>query len=115
MRWKIIIAASLLAALSGAGLGVGAWWWLSSLSGGSGGSPAYDTLVLLIFPLAAVVTATVFVYRHTSRRRPLQAILTALTALLLTLCALTAASMYIARRTHLTPFPSRRLLNLPDR
>ncbi|HEX8116857.1 MAG TPA: hypothetical protein VF521_06265, partial [Pyrinomonadaceae bacterium] len=42
----------------------------------------------LLLPLAAIVYAAVFVYRHTARRRQVQAAATALLASILTLAAL---------------------------
>ena len=68
MRWKLLFVAPLLAAV----VAVGAVFALSRLVGFSHGSPL--TLVYITLPpLAAAAAASVFVYRHTPRRRALQA------------------------------------------
>ena len=83
MRLKLVIIASLLAAVVGAGasialvLGVFA---VKSLS-----SPGLLAASTFLLPIAAIVFASIFVYRHTARRRKLQAFLTALIATLLTI------------------------------
>ncbi|HYY98455.1 MAG TPA: hypothetical protein VE642_07690, partial [Pyrinomonadaceae bacterium] len=61
----------------------------------------------LAAPVACVVFASVFVYRHTARRRTLQAAATALLASLLTLTALLLGSLLAGRRSHelLQPSP----------
>ena len=91
MRWKLLIAASLVAAVAGAGacllvarFAPSAWPDASA--------PGAARAVLLL-PVAAVVAASIFVYRHTARRRSLQALLTALLASLLTLTGLAAVSI----------------------
>ena len=83
MRLKLVIIASVLAAVVGAGasialvLGVFA---VKSLS-----SPGLLAASTFLLPIAAIVFASIFVYRHTARRRKLQAFLTALLATLLTI------------------------------
>ena len=95
MRWKLFIAASLLAAAVGAGVCYAAARYLLPAAGldGSGWSPA----LTLLFPAAAIAYASVFVYRHTARRRALQAAATALLASLLALAALTLVSVLSGR------------------
>lgn len=88
MRWKLLIVASLLAAVVGAGACFAVAYALS------GGSPAWWPAAALVAPLGATAYASVFVYRHTARRRTLQAAATALLALLLMLTALVAASLF---------------------
>ena len=95
MRWKLLIAASLLAAAAGAGacyasallllpaVGLGAQGWAAALT--------------LLAPLASTAFAAFFVYRHTARRRALQAAATALLAALLTLTALTLGPLLLGR------------------
>lgn len=69
MRPKLLISAILIAGLLGAGLAL-------LIAYALGGTPyAYAALVA---PVAATVYTCIFVYRHTSRRRALQAMLTAL-------------------------------------
>lgn len=83
MRLKLVIIASVLAAVVGAGasialvLGVFA---VKSLS-----SPGLLAASTFLLPIAAIVFASIFVYRHTARRRKLQAFLTAVLATLLAL------------------------------
>ncbi|MDQ2938388.1 MAG: hypothetical protein M3R67_12910, partial [Acidobacteriota bacterium] len=52
-----------------------------------------------------VLLATVFVYRHTARRRKLQAVITTLIALLITIALFVLASIYTSRRQTLPPQP----------
>lgn len=100
MRWKLLIAASLVAALVGAG----ACLLLARLLPAAPASAAWAVLLL---PLGAVAAASVFVYRHTARRRALQAMATALLAALLTLSGLIAGSLLTGRaRPDLLPIES---------
>ena len=89
MRWKLLIAASLLAAAAGAAACYAATYFLRA--------PVWVAALVLLAPLGATTSACVFVYRHTARRRGLQAAATALLALLLTLTALTLGSFLIGR------------------
>jgi drug/metabolite transporter (DMT)-like permease len=79
MRWKMLLVCALVAAVSGAALSVvavaaGEYFRLSSA--------AYAGRVLGLLLLAAALTAGVFAYRHTARRRALQGLLAStLTAL----------------------------------
>ena len=95
MRWKLLIAASLLAALAGAGVCYAAARLIAE--GAGPGSRGWDSALTLLAPLGAITYAAIFVYRHTSRRRALQAAATALLASLLTLAALTFASVLTGR------------------
>ena len=83
MRLKLVIIASVLAAVVGAGASIALV--LGVLSVKSLSSPGLLALLTLLLPIAAIVFASIFVYRHTARRRKLQAFLTALLATLLTL------------------------------
>src|SRR6266404_2029905 len=91
MRLKLVLIASLLAAIAGAGASIaiilGAFASLRPLT--SPGLLVFSTFVL---PAAAIVWSTIFVYRHTARRRRLQAFLTAILGLLLTLGAFAVAA-----------------------
>ena len=97
MRLKLVIIASVLAALVGAGasialvLGVFA---VKSLS-----NPGVLAASTFLLPIATIVFASIFVYRHTARRRKLQAFLTALLATLLTLSMFMLTSVLTSRRT----------------
>jgi uncharacterized membrane protein len=84
MRLKLVLIASLLAAVIGSGTAIAIMLWrFASLK------PVYtpDSLILstLVLPIAAVVLASVFVYRHTARRRKTQALLTGILAAFLSL------------------------------
>ena len=94
MRWKLLIAASLAAAAAGAGACWAAERFL--LPGGFAGAPVWAASLALLAPLGANTFAAVFVYRHTARRRALQAAATALLASLLTLAALTLGPILAA-------------------
>jgi hypothetical protein len=89
LRWKLLIAASLLAAAVGAGAFYAASYFLLAPWAGRAAAPLWAAALSLLAPLGAITYAAVFVYRHTPRRRQLQAAATALLASLLTLAALT--------------------------
>jgi uncharacterized membrane protein len=101
MRLKLVFLASALAAIVGAGscvalvLGVFA---VKSLS-----SPGLLVASTLLLPIATIIFAAVFVYRHTARRRKLQAVLTTIIATLLTLCLFILASIVTARKAPTEP------------
>ena len=103
MRLKLVIIASLLAAILGAGasialvLGVFA---VKSLS-----SPGLLAASTFLLPIAAIVFASIFVYRHTARRRKLQAFLTAVLATLLTLSIFILTSALTSRVNPPEPYP----------
>jgi hypothetical protein len=108
LRWKLLIVASLLAAVAGAGVCFAAAFFLLAPAR-TYTSPQWLAPAVLIAPLAATVYASVFVYRHTARRRALQAVMTALLILLLTLTALALGSIFTGRPTpeiFRTPSPS---------
>ncbi len=106
LRWKLLIVVPMLAALVGAGACAAAARLLSNNDGG-GTLPAWAAVVALVAPIACVVYASIFVYRHTARRRTLQAAATALLASLLTLTALLLGSLLSGRRVpeQLQPSP----------
>jgi hypothetical protein len=105
LRWKLLIVVPMLAALIGAGACAAAARLLSNSGGGA--LPVWAAVVALVAPIACVVYASIFVYRHTARRRTLQAAATALLASLLTLTALLLGSLLSGRRTpeQLQPSP----------
>jgi purine-cytosine permease-like protein len=96
MRWKLLLIASLLATLVGAGATLGI---VIGVLGTPGQFTAPDLAVLgtLIVPVAAITFASIFVYRHTARRRKLQAMATALLAIILTLTLLIASSVLFSK------------------
>jgi hypothetical protein len=105
MRLKLILIASLLAALVGSGASIaivlGAFASLKPLK-----TPGVLVLSTFVLPAAALVWATIFVYRHTARRRKLQAVMTALLGLLLTLGSFTAAVLLTSRSERIPPQPT---------
>lgn len=102
MRLKLVIIASVLAAVVGAGasialvLGVFA---VKSLS-----SPGLLAASTFLLPIAAIVFASIFVYRHTARRRKLQAFLTVVLATLLTLSMFILTSALTSRADPPEPY-----------
>ena len=100
LRWKLLIITSLVAALFNAGgLRALAYWTEAGTTPAGVSNPAavsyYAIFRVTIIPLVIIALACVFVYRHTARRRKLQAALTALFAIVLTLGALFAARMVL--------------------
>ena len=97
MRWKLLLATSMVATVVGAGATlVIAFGLLGSLARLN--SPDWVVIVTLLIPVAATISASYFVYRHTARRRRLQALLTALFIAGLTLTTLILSAMISARR-----------------
>ena len=96
MRPKLIVAVSVNAALIGAGSCIAIVLSLfSSLSPLTKPSLVSATLIL---PIGFIVFASLFVYRHTARRRKLQALITALLATLLTIGLFVLATILVSRR-----------------
>jgi NADH:ubiquinone oxidoreductase subunit H len=101
MRLKLVFIASSLAAIAGAGscialvLGVFSRQALSN--------PGLLVISTFLLPLAAIVFASFFVYRHTARRRRLQAFLTLVLATLLTVALLIVTSIVTTRRDRMEP------------
>jgi len=101
MRLKLVFGASAAAAIAGAGscialvLGVFSRQALSS--------PSLLVASTLVLPAAAIIFSSIFVYRHTARRRRLQAFLTAILATLLTIALFFVASILSARRNPTEP------------
>jgi len=105
MRLKLVLIVSILAALVGSGASItivlGVFASLQPLN-----RPGLLVLSTFVLPAAAIVWATIFVYRHTARRRRLQAVMTALLSLLLTLGAFTAAVLVTSRSARVQPQPT---------
>jgi len=107
MRLKLVIISSLVAAIVGAGSAIAIILSVfSSLK--PVGSPGLLVLSAYLLPAVMTVLAAVFVYRHTARRRKLQAALTALMSLLLVIAFFVAASVITARTEPVDPQPLRR-------
>ena len=80
MRLKLVIIASLIAAFLGAGSAIALVLLIfSTLSSMSTAEPVLFAIYLL--PVLTTLLAAMFVYRHTARRRKLQAALTAIITL----------------------------------
>ena len=93
MRWKLLIIASILAALAGAfplllGFYLGVLDVVPTTLSEALIRPDARFLLTLLLAVAVIIYATVFVYRHNARRRLLQAILTILLASTFTFAAI---------------------------
>jgi putative copper export protein len=96
MRLKLVLIASLVAAVVGSGAAmVIILGQLSSLKALS--TPGFLVASTLLLPVAAVALAAVFVYRHTARRRKTQALLTGILAAFLSLGVFLLASIVTSR------------------
>lgn len=104
MRLKLVFVSSLIAALAGAGSAIAiilsAFSSLKPIT-----APGLLVFSTYLLPLLTTLLASIFVYRHTARRRKLQAVLTAIIALLLTILLFVIASAATARRQPLQPQP----------
>ena len=97
VRWKLLLVVSIASGL----IAVGLWGILCVAIFGSARVMAQEDwrlLFSLIVPLATTAAATFFVYRHTSRRRKLQAFLTTILVLIATLVLYLAASTLFVSR-----------------
>ena len=103
MRLKLVIAASVLAAIVGAGSCIALV--LGVFSAKALSNPGLLVTATLLLPIATIAFASIFVYRHTARRRKLQAFLTAILAILLTLAFLITASILSGRYSPVEPRP----------
>ncbi len=82
MRWKLLVATSLVAAVGGAGASYGLVYALFYFSKLHPASPAIIFYAQLP-PLVTSASAGFFVYRHTARRRKLQTLMAVLLSLVL--------------------------------
>jgi hypothetical protein len=103
MRLKLVIAASLLAAFVGAGSCIALVLGVFSVKALS--NPGLLVSATLLLPIVTIVFASIFVYRHTARRRKLQAFLTAILAILVTIALFISASILSSRNNSLEPRP----------
>ncbi|PWT91965.1 MAG: hypothetical protein C5B55_07205 [Blastocatellia bacterium] len=102
MRLKLVVGASLLAAIAGAGSCIAIVQFVfASLKPIS--SPGLLVSATFLIPTAAITFASIFTYRHTARRRKVQAVLTALLAIILTLLLFIGAYILNARRMPTVP------------
>lgn len=109
MRFRLVIAASIIAAIVGAGSCIALVLGVFSVKALS--SPGLLVASTLLLPVAAIIFASFFVYRHTARRRRLQALLTAILATTLTLGLFVCASILSARWNPQVPKPGQQIAN----
>jgi amino acid transporter len=102
MRLKLVFISAFVAAILGAG---SASAIIISATSSLNGLTRPGLLVISsnLLPLLAILFTSIFVYRHTARRRKLQAILTAILAILLTILFFVIASVVTARRQPVQP------------
>jgi fructose-specific phosphotransferase system IIC component len=104
MRLKLVVITAALAAFVGAGSSIAiVFAMFSSLN--SLRTPSLLIASTFLLPIAAIVFASIFVYRHTAKRRKVQAVLTATLATLLTLTIFILALVLNARRNIDRPGP----------
>ena len=107
MRLRLVLAASLIAAIVGAGSCLALVLGVFSVKALS--SPGLLVASTLLLPAATIIFASIFVYRHTARRRRLQALLTAILTTILTLGLFVSASILSARRNPQVPQPGQQI------
>lgn len=107
MRWKLLLIVSLVAGLVGsvATLAI-IIFLLGSNRRPSPGSVDFIAFFPLVFPLAMIIVASIFVYRHTARRRKLQALLTALLSALLMLTVFFFGQLLLSPKSPQQPLPT---------
>jgi hypothetical protein len=105
MRLKLVILASLIAAIVGAGSAIAIiLFTFASLEPVR--TPGMLAVSTYLLPMLTTLLAAVFVYRHTARRRKLQAALTVLVTLLLSLAFFVCASILTSRGQPVEPQPT---------
>jgi len=105
MRLKLVMIVALIAALVGSGSSI-AIIVTRSASLRVLSSPDLVVTATLVLPIASVILAAFFVYRHTARRRRTQALLTGVLAAFLSLGVFILASILTSRNTPLQPHPT---------
>jgi len=104
MRLKLVLISALIAAVAGAGSAIAIILSVfSSLKPIT--TPGLLVVSTYLLPPLATLLASIFVYRHTARRRRLQAVLTAIIALVLTILLFVLASIVSARTQPIQPLP----------
>jgi uncharacterized membrane protein len=105
MRLKLVLVCSIIAAIAGAGGAIAVILSVfSSLK--PIGAPTVLVLVTFLLPIVTTFVAALFVYRHTARRRKLQAVMTALLSLVLIVGIFVGASIYSGRTRPIQPQPA---------
>jgi hypothetical protein len=104
MRLKLVFICSVVAAAVGAGSAIGIILSVfSSLKPIT--APGLLVLATFLLPAGAVLLAASFVYRHTARRRKLQAALTVILSLILTITLFVIGSIVTSRIHPIRPEP----------
>ncbi|MGI9068442.1 MAG: hypothetical protein ACR2HX_18815 [Pyrinomonadaceae bacterium] len=104
MRLKLVFVSSVVAAIVGAGCAIAIILYVfSSLNPIA--APGLLVLATFLLPAGAILLATIFVYRHTARRRKLQATLTVIISLILTIAFFLVGSIVTAPINHIGPPP----------
>jgi len=102
MRLKLVLISSLIAAVVGTGATIGIVLLVfASLKPIT--APGLLVTATYLLPVLAILLASIFVYRHTARRRKLQAVLTAFISLMLTISLFVLAAVITARRAPVEP------------
>lgn len=105
MRLKLVFICSVVAAMVGAGSAIAIILSVfSSLTPIT--TPGLLVLATFLLPAGATLLATIFVYRHTARRRKLQAALTVIISLVLTIAFFVMGSIITARIRPIQPEPN---------
>jgi hypothetical protein len=108
LRWKLLIITSLVAALLSAGGCLALIYWSRGVASPSDAPPSMVAGVVIV-PLVIFTLAGIFVYRHTARRRKLQAAATVLLSIILTFAAFFITQVFLSRpadgRRELPPTP----------
>jgi hypothetical protein len=107
MRLKLVMLVSLIAALVGAGSSI-AIILTRSASVHVLSSPDLVVTATLVLPIASVILAAFFVYRHTARKRKTQALLTGVLVAFLSLGVFILASVLTSRNVPIHPQPTPR-------
>jgi hypothetical protein len=100
MRWKFLFITALAAAIVGCGL----WCVFAITTFGSARALARNDSLLLVstvIPLGVTALAAIFVYRHTSRRRRTQALVTVIVTLFFTVGVYLAASLVFVDKLYI--------------
>ena len=104
MRLKLVFISSAVAATVGAGSCIAIILWVfASLNPIK--TPGLLVLATFLIPAGAIALAAIFVYRHTAKRRKLQAALTVLVSLILTIALFVVGSIATKRRSPAEPEP----------
>jgi len=104
MRWKLLVLTSVVASIAGGAL----WSAIVALLFGPAAVMARRDWLLpvsLVVPVGIAVFAGYFVYRHTARRRKLQAALTVILSLILTIAFFVIGSIVTSRINPIHPQP----------